>query len=373
MAGKVALLLPVVALAGWCPLSPAGAQTTQLLLEPPWRPAVLWDRVTLTCQGLGTASDTTWYKNGQRWGQNRRNRFIVTESGTYKCQRPGSGLSPSVTDGRDLGEPLRGTELSLSPLQLHHSGRYHCKSSVLDSNSQLSPPVSFPELFTTPVLEGPPEPIEGSPLNFSCCSTPRPLRPPAPLLHLFYKDGQLVGGPQGSPQLLVPAVGVSHSGNYSCQVHSEGVPCRRAAVFVWAQPPGGQVALGDRLVLSCEVAMGTGPLSFTWHRGGSGTPFGTSPRLELQHVGVNDSSQYHCRASNGDSVAKNVPLNVTVLGPPIPGPAPGCHRGLSLLAPLGWVTMGGDGGPGVRGSPQSWGRAGAAPRAPELGETESTV
>ncbi|NWY34236.1 FCGR3 protein, partial [Pheucticus melanocephalus] len=51
---------------GWCPLSPTGAQTTQLLVEPPWRPAVLWDRVTLTCQGSGTAGATTWYKDGQR-------------------------------------------------------------------------------------------------------------------------------------------------------------------------------------------------------------------------------------------------------------------------------------------------------------------
>ncbi|NXC91508.1 FCGR3 protein, partial [Cercotrichas coryphoeus] len=82
---------------GWCPLSPAGAQSTQLLVEPPWRPAVLWDRVTLTCQGSGTASATTWYKDGRRWGQEGRDHFIVTERGTYTCERPGSGLSPPVT------------------------------------------------------------------------------------------------------------------------------------------------------------------------------------------------------------------------------------------------------------------------------------
>ncbi|NXY39962.1 FCGR3 protein, partial [Pomatorhinus ruficollis] len=58
---------------------------------------VLWDRVTLTCQGSGTAGATTWYKDGQRWGQNRRDHFTVTESGTYRCDRPGSGLSSPVT------------------------------------------------------------------------------------------------------------------------------------------------------------------------------------------------------------------------------------------------------------------------------------
>ncbi|NWZ99446.1 FCRL3 protein, partial [Nesospiza acunhae] len=82
---------------GWCPLSPAGAQTTQLLVEPPWRLAVLWDRVTLTCQGLGSASATTWYKDWQRWGQEKRDRLNITESGTYTHDRPGTGCSPAVT------------------------------------------------------------------------------------------------------------------------------------------------------------------------------------------------------------------------------------------------------------------------------------
>ncbi|NWI94512.1 FCGR2 protein, partial [Pitta sordida] len=81
---------------GSCPLSPAGAQTTQLLLEPPWMPAVLWDRVTLTCQGSGTSDATTWYKDGWHWWKEKPDRFVVTESGTYKCEKPGTGLSPPV-------------------------------------------------------------------------------------------------------------------------------------------------------------------------------------------------------------------------------------------------------------------------------------
>ncbi|NWT76415.1 FCGR2 protein, partial [Prunella himalayana] len=82
---------------GWCPLSPTGAQTTQLFVEPPWRPAVLWDRVTLTCQGSGTTGATTWYKDGQRWGQEGPNQFTVTESGTCTCERPSTGISPPMT------------------------------------------------------------------------------------------------------------------------------------------------------------------------------------------------------------------------------------------------------------------------------------
>ncbi|NXL70359.1 FCGR3 protein, partial [Leptocoma aspasia] len=86
---------------GWCPLSPAGAQTPQLLVEPPWTPAVQWDRVTLTCQGSGTAGATTWYKDGRQWGLEGSYQLTVTESGTYRCDRPGTGLSPPVTVSND--------------------------------------------------------------------------------------------------------------------------------------------------------------------------------------------------------------------------------------------------------------------------------
>ncbi|NWH99899.1 FCRL4 protein, partial [Tichodroma muraria] len=81
---------------GWCPLSPAGAQTTQILVEPPWTPAVLWDRVTLTCQGSGTPGATTWYKDRVRWWLEGPNTILITTSGTYQCDRAGSGLSPPV-------------------------------------------------------------------------------------------------------------------------------------------------------------------------------------------------------------------------------------------------------------------------------------
>ncbi|NWV74112.1 FCGR2 protein, partial [Dasyornis broadbenti] len=81
---------------GWCPLSPAGAQSTQIFVEPPWTPAVQWDWVTLTCQGLGTSGDTTWYKDGRSWGLERGDHFTVTRSGTYMCDRPGTGRSPAV-------------------------------------------------------------------------------------------------------------------------------------------------------------------------------------------------------------------------------------------------------------------------------------
>ncbi|NWZ99448.1 FCRL2 protein, partial [Nesospiza acunhae] len=118
---------------------------------------------------------------------------------------------------------------------------------------------------------------------------------------------------------------LNHSGHYRCEGLVGSWQSQSAAVTVTVhgappsgvslsmQPPGGQVALGDRLVRSCTVATGTGPLSFSWHREGSGASLGTSPHLELCHIGDNDSGQYLCQVSDRHSVAESDPLNVTVL------------------------------------------------------------
>uniref|UniRef100_A0A8D2P833 Ig-like domain-containing protein n=1 Tax=Zosterops lateralis melanops TaxID=1220523 RepID=A0A8D2P833_ZOSLA len=253
---------PVLALAGWCPLSPTGAQTTQLLVEPPWRPAVLWDRVTLTCQGLGSARATTWYKDGQLWWAEGPDKFTVTESGTYQCDRPGSGLSPTVTVSHGEGDWLV-LQVPAWPLLEGDMVTLRCRDWGDRSVTQVQFYCGDKEVSRS---------LPGTELSLS------PLVPHCPLL------------------LSLPT--------------EISIPW----VSVWAQPPGGQVAPGDRLVLSCEVATGTCPLSFTWHQGGSGAPLGTSPHLELRHIGDNDSGHYHCWVSNEDSVAESVPLNVTVLG-----------------------------------------------------------
>ncbi|TRZ05266.1 hypothetical protein HGM15179_021841 [Zosterops borbonicus] len=135
-------------------------------------------------------------------------------------------------------------------------------------------------------------------------------------------------GGAGAPGISQGAQ-LNHSGQYRCQGWlntGESWQWQQLApvivtvheipilwVSVWAEPPGGQVAPGYLLVLSCEVATETRSLSFTWHWEGSGAPLGTSPHLELRHIGDNDSGHYHCRVSNGDTMAKSVSLNVSVL------------------------------------------------------------
>ncbi|XP_074385603.1 Fc receptor-like protein 2 [Zonotrichia albicollis] len=162
---------------------------------------------------------------------------------TVRCQSWRNNMVTSVSfyhEGKKLEGLCDGTELSLSPLQQHHRGNYHCERRVSKGVSKWS----VSKTVTVTVHR-------------------------------------------------IPLSGVSLS----------------------VQPPGGQVTLGDSLVLSCEVAIGTCPLSFSWHREGSGAVLGTGPHLELHHAGDNDSGHYQCWVSDGDSVAKSDPLNVTVLVP----------------------------------------------------------
>ncbi|XP_059727381.1 low affinity immunoglobulin gamma Fc region receptor III-like [Haemorhous mexicanus] len=248
---------PALALPGWCPLSPTGAQTTQLLLEPPWRPAVTWDPVTLTCWGSGMVSATTWYKDGQRWGQQGHNHFTVTESGTYECDRPSTGRSPPVRvvndelvlqvparallegdtltlrcrgqwnrtvtevrfsqDEKDLGGSLNGTVLSLSPLQLTHSGRYSCRGLV----------GSF----------------------------------------------------------------MSRSAAVTVTVH---VPVANATIT--PGPLAHQVRPGDNMTLYCSVQVGSAPVTFTWLHNGQEVARG--PLLELRDIDVGHLGTYQCVATN---------------------------------------------------------------------------
>uniref|UniRef100_A0A8C3Q8Q6 Uncharacterized protein n=1 Tax=Geospiza parvula TaxID=87175 RepID=A0A8C3Q8Q6_GEOPR len=274
---------PTLALAGWCPLSPTGAQTTQLLVDPPWMPPVEWDRVTLTCQGSGTADATTWYKDGQRWWQRGPDHFAVTRSGTYTCARSRTGRSPPVTwgvlvpawallegdtvtlrcrgwrdspitsvsfyhDGKKLDKLPDGTGLFLSPLQLNHSGSYSCRGWVKYWTKTF--------LWSAPVTVT----VHAGPSGWG---SPHP-RHPHPT------------SPSASP-VCVPAVPVANA-------------------TITPGPLSHQVPAGDNVTLHCSVQVGSAPVTFTWLHNGQEVAQG--PLLELGDIDVGHSGTYQCVATN---------------------------------------------------------------------------
>uniref|UniRef100_A0A8C9MVV7 Ig-like domain-containing protein n=1 Tax=Serinus canaria TaxID=9135 RepID=A0A8C9MVV7_SERCA len=167
-----------------CKMGPS-CPTDDLVLQVPARALLEGDTVTLRCRG--------------RWNS------PVTKVRFFK-------------DENNLTRSLNVTELSLSPLQRNHSGSYSCKGWVrswLSGSAAVTVTVhgEHPHGWNSHLLTAPKQ----LPSHPQCPAAPHLL--PA-LRLLFYQDRQVVWGPQGSLQLLVPAMGVSHSGNYSCQVWS---------------------------------------------------------------------------------------------------------------------------------------------------------
>lgn len=86
-----------------------------------------------------------------------------------------------------------------------------------------------PELFSVPELsvEGSREPPEGSNLTLVCVTRSSPLRPPVTLQHLFYQDGVVVGGPQGSPRHQLQVLALRDSGSYACEARAEAAKVQK--------------------------------------------------------------------------------------------------------------------------------------------------
>ncbi|NXU27474.1 FCRLB protein, partial [Thalassarche chlororhynchos] len=83
------------------PCHPAGAQPSQLTLNPPWTPVFLLEKVTLTCRGSGVPGPTDWYIDKQLQWQAGSDHIHVSKdhpwSGSYQCRSSGARLSPPVT------------------------------------------------------------------------------------------------------------------------------------------------------------------------------------------------------------------------------------------------------------------------------------
>ncbi|NXA56902.1 FCRL4 protein, partial [Nothocercus julius] len=238
-------------------------------------------------------------------------------------------------DGTDITVQDASAELSIPRAQTHHSGRYHCSgwtNSFLSLTKRVSRVlhISFPELFSCPVLstDNSTEPLEGGSLRMSCVTHLSPHKSHTRLQYLFYRNGAVLQGPESALEYSVPVLRLAESGSYSCEVQTETssvqkrspqvlITVKRApvsGVTLEVQPRGGQVKEGERLVLSCLVAAGAGPISFSWHRQGSAEVLGKDTHLVIPSVQGSDAGLYYCKASNWNGAAQSAQVQVTVIG-----------------------------------------------------------
>ncbi|XP_044942599.1 LOW QUALITY PROTEIN: Fc receptor-like protein 4 [Mustela putorius furo] len=368
--------------------------------------------LTCNASRVHTAENRKWYRwflGATVLRDTPGNTLKARNSGMYRCQTRGSLLSDgvslifssgrlvlqapaSVFEGDTLvlrcgvraGEKLgpvtyswkgkvvfsspEARDLAIPQASLNNSGFYGC-TGFLQGNRysyrSSARHVHIQELFPQPKLEViPPQPMEGGSVNLSC-RTQLPLeRSDAVLSFSFFRDrGVVLSNWSSSPELQITAVWREDSGSYWCeasaavsgihkrslplQVRVHGVPV--SAVLLETLPQGGHVLAGERLVLVCSVAEGTGDTTFSWHREDTGERLGSTRQrsqraeLEIPAAWGSHTGWYYCTADNGLGLARSGALNVTVTGTPgnrsglIAAKAAGVLLSILLLAVVLWI------------------------------------
>uniref|UniRef100_A0A2I3RD77 Fc receptor like 1 n=1 Tax=Pan troglodytes TaxID=9598 RepID=A0A2I3RD77_PANTR len=181
------------------------------------------------------------------------------------------------------------------------------------------------------LIASPSHPTEGSPVTLTC-KMPFLQSSDAQFQFCFFRDTRALGpGWSSSPKLQIAAMWKEDTGSYWCEAQtmaSKVLRSRRSQINVHrvpvadvsleTQPPGGQVMEGDRLVLICSVAMGTGDITFLWYKGAVGlnlqskTQRSLTAEYEIPSVRESDAEQYYCVAENGYGPSPSGLVSITV-------------------------------------------------------------
>ncbi|XP_074246004.1 Fc receptor-like protein 2 isoform X2 [Saimiri boliviensis] len=247
-------------------------------------------------------------------------------------------------DNRELSVFKAVSRFQIQSAVLSDSGDYFCstkgKMLVSDKRSNIVK-IRVQELFQHPMLIASDfQPIEGGPVSLTCETRLSPQRLYVQLRFCFFRENQVLGsGWSRSPELQIPAMWSDDTGSYWCkaetvtprvskqslqsQIHVRRIPISN--VSLEARAPGGQVTEGQRLILLCSVAGGTGNVTFSWYREATGTSLGKqtqhslSAELEIPAVKESDAGRYYCQADNGhepiQSKVVNIPVRIPVSCP----------------------------------------------------------
>ncbi|KAB1260853.1 Fc receptor-like protein 1 [Camelus dromedarius] len=148
----------------------------------------------------------------------------------------------------------------------------------------------------------------------------------------FYKDNLALGLDWNSfPELQIPAAWKEDSGSYWCEAKSMQQKVTRSPrvlievhrvpisnVSLKIQPPDGHLVEGEKLVLVCLVAEGTGDITFFWYKGALGlnlevkTQRSLTAQFEIPAVTESDAEQYYCAADNSFGPRLSELVSITV-------------------------------------------------------------
>ncbi|XP_044613859.1 Fc receptor-like protein 1 isoform X2 [Equus asinus] len=178
----------------------------------------------------------------------------------------------------------------------------------------------------------PSQPIEGTSMTLTCNIQHTRQKSNFQFQFCFFKDGRVLGkGWNSSPDFQIATIWRENSGSYWCgaktvpfietwsrriQIQVQRVPVSN--VSLETQPPGGLVMEGEKLVLVCLVAGGTGDITFFWYKGALGLNLETKTqrslmaKFEIPTVRESDAEQYYCAADNGYGPSLSGLVSITV-------------------------------------------------------------
>ncbi|XP_076964493.1 Fc receptor-like protein 1 [Callospermophilus lateralis] len=283
--------------------------------------------------------------NDKRIKKQQSYHFRITDDKTLLCKPDGElhflyflTVSHSAQIRRPVDGPLSSPYLSKMHLVTAAEVSKSCNAPV-SSGDQISEDKKnrvfhASELFLHLVLTArPSRPIEGSSLTLTCETLLLRQPPPVQPQFSFFREGHNLGSEwSSSPRLQIPTVWKEDSGTYWCTMMTAGnnppkqsqssyIQVQRipvSDVSLETQPPGGRVMKGDKLVLICSVAKGTGNIAFVWYKGHLGlnlenkTQHLRTANFEVAPVTESDSDQYYCAADNGYGPSLSGLVDITV-------------------------------------------------------------
>ncbi|XP_072503430.1 Fc receptor-like protein 2 isoform X2 [Notamacropus eugenii] len=242
-------------------------------------------------------------------------------------------------DEKSLPFVSKNPMLSIPHANSEHNGLYYCKAkrNIWGPLTSEMVKLQVQELFPPPELKTTTsEPTEGTPVTLNCETQLPPQRSSTKLHFSFFRDGKVIAsGWKESQVFQISAIWREDSGSYWCEakaltqniqkqsnhvkINVKRIPV--SGILLKTQPLRSQVIEGEKLVLICSVAEGTGNITFCWHNNVTRdclrkkTQHSLKEEFIFSTINKSDEGSYWCAADNNISTIFSRTVVVTVMIP----------------------------------------------------------